>query len=254
MAGAYKPIAVFVLVCAAFTICALLFLRDAQPRLRLGERITYGIYVEGARKGSWEMNIEENMAENAPLIRGGAIVWENMHCYKANYTMNYGRVRQGGWMVFDENGKLRHARVWYSLDNIPQWATEIAYFHADNLMYVIRDNYEDNSRKDDWVPMQRETMITEYLWYLLRVEQLRLGYEREFDLNELPDATRRVAAKIKVVREEKTETFAGTFDCWILGGQRAFDWMWVEKNGRLVARMRETSGGQTRVFVLESYG
>lgn len=243
MKNAYKPIAVFVLICLAFTVFAMLFLRVGKPPgLRLGERMTYGIYVGGTRVGSWEMGIEENMT-----------TWENVRCYKASYSMALGRVQQGGWMEFDENGGLRHARVWYYLDNVPRWATEIAYFPTLKVMYVVENNYENNSCENAWVPMQRETTIAEHLWYLLRTEPLKLGYSREFDLSAFPRATQLVPARVDVLREEKVETFAGTFDCWLISGQGPFNRMWVEKGGRLVAMVQEQSRGQTRVFLLESY-
>ena len=248
MVSTWKPVAVFVIIVAASSISLMLLPREIRPRIRLGEKMVYGIYVEEARKGSWEIGIEENMT-----------TWEDVPCYKANYMMGLGRVQQGGWLKFDENGRLRHVRVWQYLDDIPRWAVEIVYFYRDEVMFVHLDNYEDldeNGRPkvtEDIMPMRKETTVAEHLWYLLRVESLGPDYAREFDLNAFPNATQLVAAKVNVIKEEKTETFAGTFDCWLISGQGPFDWMWVEKGGRLVAKLQEESGGQTRVFVLESY-
>ena len=242
MISPYKPIAVFVCICVAFIVFVMVFPRPPQPRLKLGESRVYGVYVEGARVGSWEMSIDENMA-----------YWENEPCYKARYEMKLGTLYQGGWMEFDGGGKLMHARVWFFKNGTAKWATEVAYYPSPGVMRVVRENYEDNSCADDFIPMLRETTISEHLWYLLRLEPLELAYLREFDLNAFPDATRTVSARVDVVGEQRVDTSAGTFDCWLVRGDGPFDWMWVEKSGRVVVKVVERSGGLTRTYSLESY-
>lgn len=248
MASDYKPIAVFVLMVVVGSAVLALLSLEPGTRLRLGEKMVYGIYVEGERVGSWGMGIENRMT-----------TLENVPCYRVNYTMELGRVQQGGWIEFDEDGELRHTRVWYYLDNVPRWATEIAYSYPDNLMRVRVENHENldengnPSAVENFMFLQKETMTAEHLWYLLRLEPLELGYSREFDLNAFPDAMQTVPARVDVVGEQRVETPVGTFDCWLVQGQGSFDWMWVEKNGRLVAKVQEQSAGLTRTFVLEGF-
>jgi hypothetical protein len=162
-------------------------------------------------------------------------------------------------MKFDEEGELKHTRVWYYLDDIPRWATEIAYFYSENVMAVRIENYENLDEEgnpsvvENFLPLERETTISEHLWYLLRLEPLRLAYLREFDLNAFPNATQTISGWIEVVDEQSVETPADTFDCWLVRGSGPFDWMWVEKGGRVIAKVVERTGGLTLVYMLESY-
>lgn len=228
---------VLILACVAvLSIGGHLLLSSRAPAIKVGENMSYGVYVGDRKVGSLTLRIT------------GTTTVENAECYAARYLLTTGNVARAGELKFDGQGNLRRATIALAENLSLRWRTEVGYSFADRLMRVIVEDNRDpgNYRESDvYINLTAEIMVPEHVWYLLRFEPLRKDYRREFHLNLLPDATLNVKAAIRVTGEEVIETPAGRFECWVLEGEntRLASWpvdkIWVAKNERLVARAVE---------------
>jgi hypothetical protein len=219
------------------------FLAPRHVGLKVGEEMIYGIYIGDKKIGTLTTKIE------------GIEVFDNVNCYVSRYMLTIGNRARGGRMKFDEKGELKHVKVALAENLSLKWSTEIAYsIQAKRIYVIIEDNRSPEFRVyENIIPMRRETMISEFLWYLLRIEPLSIGYEREFDLNVLPDAMNIIPASLKVAGEEMVVTPAGAYDCSVVEGENTSNKIWVAKDGRVMAKFMEKLAGAEVVYILESY-
>jgi len=231
-------------VVAACAGAYFLFLRETSA-IRVGEELTYGVYLGENKVGVQVMRV--NKLEE----------FQGARCYEATYALTVGRVAQVGQIIFDERGRLRSTSVAKGylselgeLENV-EWATKITCFLDLNKMNV-KITYPDKVEEED-LSLPPALATAEQLRYALRIERLRLGYYKEFNLSYFPNARVTGALALKVTGEEELETPAGSFECWVVEGSGAFAMrMWVAKDGRAVPLVHETTaGGVTWRYVLE---
>lgn len=226
-----------------------LLLTSKAPFIKVGENMTYGIYVGDSKIGSLTLR-----------IAGTAIV-ENAECYVARYSLVTGNATRAGELKFDKDGNLRRAAIAEAENLSLKWRTEVGYSFADKLMRVIVEDNRDPENyweNDVFINLTAEIMVPEHVWYLLRFESLHRGYRREFHINLLPNAVLNVRAAIRVVGEEAVKTPAGSFDCWVLEGENTqlaswpIDKLWVAKDEKLVIKAIEWQNTTQIEYILES--
>ena len=124
--------------------------------------------------------------------------------------------------------------------------TEIGYSYLLNVARVIVEdnrNPENYRELDNLLRLPGETFVSECLWYLLRLEDLHLGYERGFYVHSLPEATLLGAASVEVTDEELVSTPAGNFDRRIVKGTNVTDRLWIAKGSAAGLRRWKMSMG-----------
>ena len=246
MAGAYKPIAVFLLI-VAVSCAALVFFsprKEIGPRIRTGEEMIYGLYAGDHKIGTIAFWIE------------GTETLEGARCHVARYSLSTPDTAKSGKLKFDETGRLRHVKIAFVENQSPRWVTEIGYSYLLNVARVIVEdnrNSENYRELDNLLRLPGETFVSEHLWYLLRLEDLHLGYERGFYVHSLPEATQLGAASAEVIGEERVSTPAGNFDCWIVKGTNVTDRLWIAKGGAAVVKAMENVDGVEITYMLEAY-
>jgi hypothetical protein len=232
----------------AAAACLLLTSSEKQP-VRVGESLDFAVYAGGTKIGT----LSERISESA--------VVENASCYVARYTLTVGGSARAGVLKFDGEGRLRRAVVAQAENLSLRWRTEVGYSFSQGLMRVIvQDNRDpENYRENDLlVRFGSETvMLPEHVWYFLRFQPLGPGYRRELYLNLLPDAALNVRAALRVTGEERVETPAGRFSCWVLEGENTglapwpIDRIWVSKDRKIVVKAVEWVNGVQCEYVLE---
>jgi len=225
-----------VFVVALITTLYFLLSSGRQP-VKVGESLSFGIYVGGTRIGSLLERITEST------------VIENTKCYVAKYTLTTNGSARAGVLKFDERGRLRRAVIAQAENLSLKWRTEVGYFYDQGLMRVIvQDNrVPENYRENDvLIRFGSETvMLPEHVWYFLRFQPLGPHYRLELYLNLLPYANFNQKVALKVTREEDIETPAGRFSCWVLEGENTrlaswpIDKIWVSKNEKIVVKAIE---------------
>ncbi len=238
----------FVLVCVLALVLVFmgLILRvfHQGPLIGVGEEMVYGVYVGGNRAGTMTFWVE------------GTESFDGVACYVGRYSMMVGDTVQAGRMVFDKQGRLRHAKIALVENRSLKWSTEIGYSRAVGVMRIIFEdnrNPENYSVTDNAVLMPGETVLPAYLWYRLRMENLGLGYQLEFYINVLPQATTLVPARVAVRGEERVDTPIGRFDCWVIKGENTTSGFWITKDRRLVVKAVEEAEGVSWLYVLEKH-
>jgi len=244
----YKSVAI-ILGCAVVLSVGYLLL-TSRPPIRVGEKMTYGIYAGDAKIGLLTIQVT------------GTAVVEKVECFVARYSLVVGDTARAGELKFDWDGNLRRAVIAEAEKLSLKWRTEVGYSFAEELMRVIvEDNRdpENYQEKDAYIKLDAEIMVPEHVWYILRFESLQQGYRREFHINLLPNATLNVRVTLKVVGWETVETPAGRFECWVLEGENTglaswpIDKVWIAKDERFVVKAIEWQNNIQVEYVLESY-
>lgn len=248
-AGGRVALLVFCCAVALGTACIWYLTREAFP-IWVGEEQNYGTYVKNGRVGTLTAWIE------------GMEKFDGVECYVARYMLTFGDTARAGRLKFDREGRLRHVKVALVENKALKWTTEVGYSPAtDTMRVIIKDNRdpENYSESDDILRVPGETLVPEYLWYLIRLERLQPGYRREFYLNCMPEAGTIFSAGVAVIGEEKIQTSAGLFDCWVVRGENTrlapwpIDRVWVAKDGKFVVKAVELQDDIQFEYFLESY-
>lgn len=246
----YKHVAIILGCAVVLSVGGYLLLISSPTFIKVGESMTYGIYIGGTKVGS----LTSQITGTAPI--------EGVECYVAQYSLSTGSAARSGVLKFDKDGNLMRAAIAAAENLSLKWRTEVGYSFTDNLMRVVfednrtPENYREN---DVYMNLTAEIMVPEHVWYLLRFGPLHQYYRREFYINLLPDATLNVRAAFQVVGDEVVETQAGRFDCWVLEGENTqptswpIDKLWVAKSERVVVKAIEWLGDVQVEYILESY-
>ncbi|MEM2878776.1 MAG: hypothetical protein QXG10_04470 [Candidatus Hadarchaeales archaeon] len=222
--------------------------QDLLP-IKDDENLVYGIYSGGERMGELKLWVE------------GRETVDNVECFVVRYSIyipNDDRARSGV-MKFDSRGTLRRVRIAEAEQNVLKWATEIGYFKQGLMRVVVEDNRipEAFSEKDETILTPPDATVGEYVWYLIRFDDVGEGYSRRFGMSLMPDATTIVSSRISVSGEENVESPAGTFECWAMEGENTesvpwpVDRMWVSKKDGIVIKASELIGGGETTYLLE---
>jgi hypothetical protein len=242
-----RKIVGFVLIFAIVACAIYLFTRGKAP-FSVGEMQVYDVYYRDENIGSLTFRIADT----------GVV--EGAKCYVARYSLILPRLdtARSGILKFDE-GNLRRAVIAEAEGRELKWRTEIGYSFAENRMRVIVEDNRDPENfkeKDVYIGLTAEIRVPEHVWYLWRLEPLRLGYRREFHLNLFPDATLNVLSAFEVIGEERVQTPAGTFDSWVIEGKNTalvawpVDRVWVAKKDGIVVKALENVAGHLSVYKL----
>lgn len=245
----YKYIAV-VLVCLTVGAAAGYMISGTRTStttlsgpIRVGENMVYGIYAGGSSIGTLNLWVD-----NTETFDGG-------ETYVANYTLIIGTTTQGAMRV-DENGRIRHAILVQASGGALSWATVIAYSYVLGMMrMIVEDNRvpENYGTSDTTYVMSVETTVPIGLWYLLRADNMSIGRQRAFYINNLPEGLPLIPARTTVTGEETVQTPLGSFECWTVYGENTTANMWVAKDGSRIVKASETVDNITLTYTLESY-
>lgn len=240
-------------ICAILLIIALFLVRmwPEGPPIRVGERQTYGIYLDNIdnKIGALEIGVE-----NTTII-------ENVECYLVRYSLEVDGGKRSGQLEFEKGIWPKHTKITLTENESLEWDTEINYSFFTNLMHVVvKDNRDPDNYQEinNYLSFSERIMTPEHLWYILRFGPFYQGYRQEFYINLLPDATENLTIAMEVVGEEEIETQAGYFVCWVLEGENTqptqwpIDKLWIAKGERLVVQALENQAeGSDILYILE---